>query len=139
MTNSKFFNLLDLIDSHIQRKKEYFLSHGIQLSWIHAHVYCRSHGLNLASLNSEHEKSYFLGISSRNFEKGVPANVGGVFIDQDWFWMSSGSQLTIQLNLTAENDNRNCLQAVFDYDHEVKFKRTHCFDEKSTFVCERII
>lgn len=113
-----------------------------------ARSFCKSNGMDLVAIESEHEENYFMGKCRENIDwfEGV-SHIGGVSTavegKESWYWITSVKKVNINLNLdTNEVDQKaekNCLQLVRNQD-QFFYQRTNCFEgEPQSFVCQRII
>lgn len=142
----------DLYENKFQHKtphdKQYFLSMEFKASWMSAQSFCKSYGMDLVGLASEHEAKYFLRKcqEASNFFEEL-SHVGGVsntYEDNDsWYWIWSNEKIKIDLKLKNESDKKNeknCLQLVKGQHGEFFYGRTNCYSsELQKFVCQKII
>ena len=112
-----------------------------------AQSFCKSYGMDLVALESEHEAEYFLKaceLASHSFEE--LSHIGGVSntIDgrDNWYWITSNGKVTLNLRLKQESDKKNeknCLQLVKNK-HGFSYARTNCFsNELQKFVCQKLV
>lgn len=113
-------------------------------NWMNSQSFCKSFGMDLVALESEHEKNYFIKSSENNieiFEEYV--HIGGVFAENDWISISSNKKLGFDLNLEKvqiENStDLNCLQ-LRRSSKKLSFSRVQCFGNKlQQFICQKMI
>lgn len=113
-----------------------------------AQSFCKSYGMDLVGLASEHEAKYFLRKckeAGSSFEE--LSHIGGVsstLEDKDnWYWIWSNEKIKIDLKLKTNNtekNEKNCLQLVKDQYGEFFYGRTNCYSsELQKFVCQKVI
>ncbi|CAO1337642.1 unnamed protein product [Diamesa tonsa] len=123
----------------------YYVSREIKLTWAHALMFCRSYGMELASLPTKELSEQFMQLCYLNapsFDQYT--HVGGTYIGAGlnrWYWLSTGKPVDYQLPMRPEQpDNaggyQNCLaldkqNGPFLFDDIDSFGR---HEEK--FVCE---
>lgn len=110
-----------------------------------AQSFCKSKGMDLVALESEHEADYFMKScekASLSFEELT--HIGGVSDEglDNWYWISSNGKVTINLKLQKDKQNkteRNCMQLVKS-SKGFSYGRTNCFSsELKKFICQEII
>lgn len=128
-------------------EKIYFLSVTFRANWMGAQSFCRSYGMDLVALESDHEAKYFMSKAFRNSAKDFEdlTHIGGVSNGgtESWFWITSRKQVNFDMKLTeSKNDSKeekNCLQLVKE-SSGFSFTRTNCFDsELRKFVCQKLV
>lgn len=128
-------------------EKFYFLSVTFRANWMAAQSFCKSYGMDLLALESEHEADYFLASCEKSFESFEElSHIGGVSnaIDEreNWFWITSHKKVNFDLKLkdnkTEKKSEQNCLQLV-KQKTGFSYGRTNCFgNELKKFVCQKI-
>lgn len=110
---------------------------------MNAQSFCRSNGMDLATIESDHEKNYFLKLCEINFRNfGESTHIGGVVIDKDWFWITTHRRVNFELNFKhpPKNDGKNCLTLAKNGIKLFQFGRTNCFNgEIEKFVCQKMV
>lgn len=117
-------------------------------NWMSAQSFCKSYGMDLLGLASEHEEKYFLAKckeAKNSFEE--LSHIGGVSnncADNDkWYWIWSNEKIQIDLKFRPESQKakgRNCLQLIKDEYGDFSYSRTNCNSpELQKFVCQKII
>jgi hypothetical protein len=112
---------------------------------MNAQSFCRSYGMDLATLESDHEQNYFLNICGNNYrDLGDATHIGGVFKNNEWFWITSHKKVDYKLKFMhphVPNDNKDCLQMVKHRGtKEFFFGRTNCFNgDVQKFVCQKLV
>lgn len=142
------FVFLDITDENENsNEKIYFLSMTFRANWMSAQSFCRSYGMDLVALESDHEAKYFMKACENNFDYfeefshiGAVSNIVGSH--ENWFWITSHKQVNFELTIKkveADGEEKNCLQMVKG-EHGFSFGRTNCFGiELQKFVCQRLI
>lgn len=112
-----------------------------------ARSFCKSNGMDLVAIESEHEEEYFLGKCRENIDwfEGF-SHIGGVSNsvkgNESWYWITSVKEVTLNLNLRSNEvgqKEKNCLQLVKSH-NQFSYQRTNCFEgEPQTFVCQKVI
>lgn len=129
-------------------EKLYFLSVAFRANWMSARSFCKSNGMDLVAIESEHEEKYFIGKCQEHIDwfEGV-SHIGGVsnavMGKENWFWITSTKEVQLNLNLEkseiSQKEKKNCLQLVKSHGR-FSYQRTNCFGgEPQTFVCQRVI
>lgn len=130
-------------DQGNSNKKIYFVSTAFRANWMNAQSFCKSYGMDLAAIESEHEANYFLKsceINSMDFEEH--SQIGGVLMNNDWFWITSHQKVNFKLDM-KKNDKHDgeCLQLVKSSGVRFSFGRTNCFSNRDAqkFVCQKLV
>lgn len=131
-------------DENNSNKKMYFVSTTFRATWMNAQSFCRSYGMDLATLESEHEANYFFKQCENNYRiLGDSTHIGGVLMTDDWFWITSHKKVNFKLKFKDHQDSsnvKNCLQIVKENKHYFAFGRTNCFSgEVQKFVCQKFM
>lgn len=112
-----------------------------------AQSFCKSYGMDLLALESEHEADYFLKSCEKSWASFEElSHIGGVSNSNDgrenWFWITSHKKVNFDLKLKEKKadmkSEQNCLQLV---KQKIGFSygRTNCFgSELKKFVCQKI-
>ncbi|CRK98438.1 CLUMA_CG011795, isoform A [Clunio marinus] len=129
-------------------EKIYFVSIAFRGNWMSAQSFCRSYGMDLVALESEHEAKYFMKSCEKEIQSFEAfSHIGGVFESKDnkWHWITSSEKINFELKFSSDNKNEgdkkdeNCLQLVKD-NNGFSYGRTSCFGDKlQPFVCQRMI
>ena len=121
------------------------MSREIKLVWAEAFMFCRSFGMELASLPTEELSNKFRQLCFENapyFDKYT--HIGGTYIGAGlnrWYWLSTGKPVNYHLPMPAGEPNnygghQNCL-AVDKQNGPFLFNDIHDFGEHAEkFVCE---
>ena len=126
--------------------QNHFLSVAFRANWMSARSFCKSNGMDLVAIESEHEEQYFLGKCRENidlFEEfshigGVSNSAKGI---ESWYWITSVKEVKLNLNLESNETSKekNCLQLI-KRNNKFSYQRTNCFgDEPQSFVCQKVI
>lgn len=127
--------------------KIYFLSVTFRANWMAAQSFCKSYGMDLLALDSEHEAIYFMKKCEKSFESFEEvSHIGGVSNDfngrENWFWITSNKRVNFDLKLkqnkTDKKGEQNCLQLV-KQKTGFSYGRANCFGpELKQFVCQKV-
>lgn len=134
--------MISLLDGK-SNTKNYFVSTTFRANWMNAQSFCKSNGMELASLESQEEAEYFLASCEKNHEFFEEfSQIGGVLILENWYWISSRQRLNFKLDFQRNKNSRNdgeCLQLVKRSERKFSFGRTECFSncDAHKFVCQK--
>lgn len=112
-----------------------------------AQSFCRSYGMDLVALESDHEAKYFMNKAFRNSRDDFEdlSHIGGVSNSEvkQWFWITSRKQVNFDLKLKEDKsdleEEKNCLQ-LSKNSNGFSFTRTTCFgSELRKFVCQKLV
>lgn len=113
---------------------------------MNAKSFFSSYGMNLASIESDHESNYFIKACENNSDSfdSELAHLGGSLeiIDgnEKWFLTSTGKEISYNLNELDESDD-NCL-AIVKKDKKFVYTRVKCYDDNKAihnFICQKMI
>lgn len=137
---------LDIIDEQGKsNKKIYFVSTSFRANWMNAQSFCKSYGMDLASIESEEEAKYFLkSCENKNTAFEEHSQIGGVLMHDHWFWITSHQKVNFKLTFKGNKNSKNdgeCLQLVKGTNLIFGFGRTNCFsnNDAKKFVCQKMI
>jgi Lectin C-type domain len=121
-------------------EKIYFLAKAFRETWMNSQSFCRSFGMDLVALESQHEADYFHKSCDRNVEEFEEvSHIGGVSDGHDWYWLASQSKVNFDLKLDESESEKNCLQMVKVADH-FSYTGVSCVDGSTRgFVCQKLI
>ena len=121
------------------------MSREIKLTWAQALMFCRSFGMELASLPTEELAEKFTRLCNKNahfFDQYT--HIGGTYIGAGlnrWYWLSTGKPVNYQIPmLPGQPDNhrgtQNCLALDKQYGNFL-FNDINAFGiHEEKFVCE---
>ncbi|CAO1339072.1 unnamed protein product [Diamesa hyperborea] len=101
----------------------YYVSREIKLTWAHALMFCRSFGMELASLPTKQLADKFTQLCFENapsFDKWT--HVGGTYIGaglNKWYWLSTGKPVGYNLTMpSGQPDNAGGVQSCLSLDKQ---------------------
>lgn len=130
---------------HIQ-VKSYYSSRNFSLSWISAYIFCKTFGMDLVELQTQHEADNFFALCSKN-ESQIKNNelyhIGSSRVgmsNNEFYWMTTGQLIAYPMDFrTVEhqiNDERNYL-TIMKSAGSFTFQRIINYNNQ-LFFCQRI-
>jgi len=140
--------ILDITDEKgNSNEKLYYISINFRANWMNSKSFCSSFGMNLVSLESDHESQYFMKAcenNSNSFEEITFIGATSEFIDghEKWFLTTTGKEVNYKLELSEPSNNDNNSQCLALYNSEGKFSysKVNCNGNVSQkFICQKVI
>lgn len=109
--------------------------------------FCSSFGMNLVSLESDHESQYFMKAcenNSNSFEEITFIGATSEFIDghEKWFLTTTGKEVNYKLELSEpsnNSDNSHCL-ALYNSQGKFSYSKVNCNGNvNQKFICQKVI
>lgn len=109
--------------------------------------FCSSFGMNLMSLESDHEAQYFMKAcenNSNSFEEITFIGATSELIDDNekWFLTTTGKEVNYKLEFATLNINsdRNQCLALYKLDGKFLYTKVNCNgNENQKFICQKVI
>jgi hypothetical protein len=129
-------------------EKIYFLSVNFRANWMDARSFCKSYGMDLVALESDHEAKYFTKACENNLRHFEDATLlGGVSVRESeserWYWISSNKNINYNIKwsnkLSDFGASPKCLTFVREPEG-FAYSKTNCYsDNVHQFACQKLI